>query len=245
MTEVARAGRALPDEVAAELGTQIRSGALAVGSRLPSERELCARYGVSRAVVREALSRLKSEGLVLARAGSGVYVTELDEDLSFRMSPVAPDEQDSFAQILELLVCVEAGAARIAARRRTEADLKRIRRALIGMEYAIVSDELGDNEDFAFHQAITDATHNPHFQSLCRYLESGSRNVIRQARTNTRAHFAPLLDAVQEEHEAIYAALKAGDPDAAAAAAERHLRSAAVRLQTYISDAGGAGPLNE
>ena len=110
---------------------------------------------------------------------------------------------------------------------------KQVRRALIGMEYEIANDRLGDEQDFAFHQAIVEATHNPHFIALSAHLEQGARGLIRQARTNTRTQHTDLIEAVQEEHQAIFDAIKAGDPDAASRAAETHLFNAAQRLDIY------------
>ncbi|NUA26413.1 FadR/GntR family transcriptional regulator [Cupriavidus basilensis] len=224
----------LPDEIARRLIQAIQAGEFAVGDRLPSERLLCEQFSVSRAVVREALSQLKSEGLVAPKAGSGVFVTERSQRQAFRMQDVAIDEKDSLAMVMELLVTIEVAATRFAAMRRTPEDLKRIRRALIGMEYEIANDRLGDEEDFAFHQAIVEATHNPHFQALSEHLEHGARRVIRQARSNTKSHHADMVEAVQEEHKTIYDAIAAGDPERAAQAAETHLRNAAKRLNMYL-----------
>jgi len=224
----------LPDEIARRLSQAISSGEFAVGDRLPSERLLCEQFSVSRAVVREALSQLKSEGLVESKAGSGVFVIERSQRQAFRMQDVAIDEKHSLSMVMELLVTIEVAATRFAAIRRTPEDLKRIRRALIGMEYEIANDRLGDDEDFAFHQAIVDATHNPHFQALSEHLEHGARRLIRQARSNTKSRHADLVEAVQEEHKLIYDAIAAGDPERAAEAAESHLRNAAKRLNMYL-----------
>lgn len=227
--------RLLPDEIARILGQKIASGALAVGDRLPSERNLCAQFSVSRTVVREALSQLKSDGLVAARAGSGVYVTERDSTNAFRFQNFSASDLNELQDAMELLIPIEVAATRIAAERRTAADLKKIKRALIGMEYAIASDRLGDEEDFQFHQTIVAATHNQHYIALCRHLEVNARHIIRQARRNTKANNAELIDAVQDEHKAIYQALEAGDPDRAARAAEDHLKNATKRMRTYLA----------
>lgn len=225
--------RDLPEEIAARLAKRINTGEFALGSRLPSERELSVEYAVSRPVVREALSQLKSYGLVESRAGSGVFVCENPDAHAFRMQNVDIEGTESLAQVMELLLAIEVAATRSAAIHRTDADLKHIRRELLGMEYAIASDELGDEHDFAFHRAIVAATHNPHFVSLSKHLEYGARNVIRQARANTRANLSELLDAVQAEHQAIYQAILDGDADAAGAAAGRHLENAAKRAKLY------------
>ncbi|WP_269466464.1 FadR/GntR family transcriptional regulator [Cupriavidus sp. USMAHM13] len=224
----------LPDEIARRLSQAIQAGEFAVGDRLPSERLLCEQFSVSRAVVREALSQLKSEGLVESKAGSGVFVIERSQRQAFRMQDVAIDEKHSLSMVMELLVTIEVAATRFAAMRRTPEDLKRIRRALVGMEYEIANDRLGDDEDFAFHQAIVDATHNPHFRALSEHLEHGARRLIRQARSNTKSRHADLVEAVQEEHKRIYDAIVAGDAERAAEAAESHLRNAAKRLNMYL-----------
>lgn len=229
-------GRHLPDEIAATINAQVQRGERQPGERLPSERELCELFGVSRSVVREALSQLKSDGIIETRRGSGAYVLERDQRQSFRMQDVAIEERDSLALVMELIVTVEVAATRLSAMRRTPEDLKMIRRALIGMEYEIANDRLGDEQDFAFHQAIVAATHNPHFIALSSHLEQGARRVIRQARTNTRSRHMDMIEAVQEEHEAIFNAIKAGDPDAAARAAENHLKNAAQRLDMYLKN---------
>ncbi|MFA7665238.1 MAG: FadR/GntR family transcriptional regulator [Burkholderiaceae bacterium] len=227
-------GRHLPDEIAATISTQIQRGERLPGERLPSERELCELFGVSRSVVREALSQLKSDGIIGIRRGSGAYVLERDQRQSFRIQDVVIEERGSLTLVMELIVAVEVAATRLAAMRRTPEDLKLIRRALIGMEYEIANDRLGDEQDFAFHQAIVEATHNPHFIALSSHLEQGARRVIRQARTNTKIHHVDLIEAVQEEHQVIFDAIKAGDPDAATLAAETHLKNAAQRLDVYL-----------
>jgi len=226
--------RHLPDEIAAAVNAQVQRGELPPGARLPSERALGEQFGVSRSVVREALSQLKSDGVIEARRGSGAYVLERDQRQSFRMQDVAIDERDSLAQVMELIVTIEVAATRLAAMRRTPEDLKLIRRALIGMEYEIAHDRLGDEQDFAFHQAIVEATHNPHFIALSAHLEQGARRVIRQARTNTKSRHIGMIEAVQEEHQIIFDAIKAGDPNAAALAAQQHLNNAAQRLDMYL-----------
>lgn len=220
--------------VAHWLTQEITQKRLLPGAKLPSEKQLCEQFSVSRSVVREAVSQLKSEGLVSSQQGRGVFVNERGSRQTFRLQTTALDDTESIAQVIELMVTIEAGAARYAALRHTPEDLKRIKRALIGMEYAIANDRLGDEEDFAFHQSIVDATHNPHFITLNEYLEQHVRRLIRQARSNTATYHQNLVEFVQQEHLAIVRAIEARDPVAAALAAETHLRNAAKRLNTYI-----------
>lgn len=224
----------LPDEIAQDLAEKIATGELAIGDRLASQRDLCLQYSVSRAVVREALSQLKSKGLVAVRAGSGAYVTQQDSTNAFRFQRFSVSNRVSLEEAMELLIPIEVAATRIAARRRNADDLKKIKRALIRMEYAVVSDQLGVEEDYLFHRSIVEATHNQHFISLCQHLEASAKNIIRQARTNTKANHANLLEAVQEEHKKIYQALEKGNEVEAALAAKRHIVNAAARIRIYL-----------
>lgn len=218
------------------LQQEIEQNRLTAGSKLPTEKQLCAQFGVSRSVVREAISQLKSDGLVNSRQGLGVFVNERSARQTFRLSATVLDDKESIEHIIELLVAFESAAAQHAALRRTPDDLKKIRRALIGMEYAIAHDKPGDGEDYAFHQAICDATYNPHFIALNEYLEQHVRGLIRKARTNTVTHHQALVTAVQEEHQAIFEAIRRGDAAAAAHAAQTHLQNAARRLDIYLKN---------
>lgn len=213
---------------------EIEQQRLAPDDKLPSEKQLCEQFSVSRSVIREALSQLKSEGLVRSEQGRGVFVTQRETRQSFRLDPTCLDDASDVSDVFELLIAFEVAVARLAALRHTPEDLKRIRQALIGMEYALIHDQLGDIEDYAFHQAIVHATKNPHFIALNQYLEQHIRRLIRKARRNTAQHHQELVELVQEEHRLIMGAIESGDPDAAAAAAETHLRNAASRLNTYL-----------
>lgn len=224
----------LPDEIANKLSRLIQVQKLAPGDRLPSERGLCEQFSVSRPVIREALSRLKSEGLVSIKRGVGVFVTERDPRDAFKIQDIDIDEKISITHVMELISTVEVAATRLAAERRTNEDLKQIRKCLIGMEYAIASDRLGDEEDYEFHQAIVLATHNPYFKTLSQHIEHTARRMIRRLRSNTKTHHTNLIEAVQTEHQTIFNAIQAGDPAAAEQAARKHLENAEKRLVKYL-----------
>lgn len=224
----------LPDEIANKLSRLIQAQKLAPGDRLPSERGLCEQFSVSRPVIREALSRLKSEGLISIKRGVGVFVTERDPRDAFKIQDIDIDEKISITHVMELISTVEVAATRLAAERRTNEDLKQIRKCLIGMEYAIASDRLGDEEDYEFHQAIVLATHNPYFKTLSQHIEHTARRMIRRLRSNTKTHHTNLIKAVQTEHQTIFNAIQAGDPAAAEQAARKHLENAEKRLVKYL-----------
>lgn len=219
-------------ELAEELRDHIESGALGPGDQLPTEREIGDQFGVSRAVVREAIGVLRHDGLVESYRGRGSFVATAPLATTFRMPRADLTDTEEVESLIEFLSANEVAATRLAADRRTKADLAAIRRGLDGMAAAVATGHSGVEEDFRFHEAIFHATHNPFFISFASYLEQRVRGLIRAARENT-ARFARLADKVQEEHRAIFDALSARDAGAAAMAAERHLRNAAERLRLY------------
>ena len=224
----------LSDEIANKLTRLIQAQKLAPGDRLPSERGLCEQFSVSRPVIREALSRLKSEGLISIKRGVGVFVTERDPRGAFKIQDIDIEEKISITHVMELISTIEVAATRLAAARRSNEDLKQIRKCLIGMEYAIASDRLGDEEDYEFHQAIVLATHNPYFKTLSQHIEHTARRMIRRLRSNTKTRHTNLIEAVQTEHQTIFNAIQAGDPAAAEQAARKHLENAEKRLVKYL-----------
>lgn len=234
--EALRRSRGLPDQISGIIAEEIRLGRLKPGDRLPTEQRLCEAYGVSRAVIREAISRLKQDGLLVSQQGRGVFVSAEGTGSSFRLPDANLDDPEELRQILELLIAVEVAATALAAERRSKKDLTAIGRALTSMAAAIEQGESGVDEDMGFHSAIVRASGNVYFQNFTAYLDARVRNLIRAARTNT-ARFDGLAFKVQEEHEAIYRAIEARDVEAARTAAEHHLRNAAARLRLYIGDA--------
>ena len=104
----------LSADIGAALEQRIRSGAYAPGARLPTEMALAAEFGVSRAVVREAVARLKADGLVASRQGSGMSVAARPDSGSFKLAPGTP-AGEALSHIFELRALVETGAAELAA----------------------------------------------------------------------------------------------------------------------------------
>jgi DNA-binding FadR family transcriptional regulator len=226
--------QSLAGEMAEVLRDEIERGVFRPGERLPTEHDLAETFGVSRAVVREAISVLKSDGLVKSFQGRGLFVSETPPAAAFHLQQPNLDDKTELAQILEFLITNEVAATSLAAERCSDSDLARIRRALEAMARAVAMGEPGVDEDVHFHAAIIAATRNPFIIAFSNFLEHRVRNLIRTARTNT-ARFRGLAERVQAEHQAIYDAIAARDPAAARAAAEQHLRNAAVRLQLYRS----------
>ncbi|MEX3932252.1 FadR/GntR family transcriptional regulator [Paraburkholderia phymatum] len=221
--------KALSDTVAQQLLAQIDKGAFARGGKLPTEAVLAHEFGVSRTVIREAISRLKNEGVVEPRQGSGVYVSVHGAIRPLRIDYAEAMEGGSVLQILAVRRAIEAEVASEAAMRRTDADMTAIDAALGKIDEAVAEGRDGVAEDVAFHRAIAAVTGNPYFMKtlafLNQYLEAGT--VVTRRNEALREDFSRQ---VRDEHAAIVAAIRAGDPMAARNAAQTHMYNAARRL---------------
>jgi len=220
----------LSDRLTDMLAQEIRRGAYPVNSRLPTEKFMTEQYGVSRTVVREVISRLKSAGLVETRQGSGTVVLDPSSSDAFRLGQPDEDPARGVLRIIELRRGLEGEMAALAAERRSAQDMLRINRALAAIDRAVEMDGDGVEEDLAFHIAIAHATGNPHYPELLGMLTRALKDAIRVTRGN-EARQAQLADDVRNEHETIRAAIERRDIDAARAAAFHHMQSTARRIQ--------------
>lgn len=216
----------LAEKLATQVRQEIGAGAFKPGDRLPTEREMSESYGVSRAIVREAMGRLKQDGLVVSRQGSGVFVAP-ESPPTFRLR-VAPSDAEDLRRVVELLSAIRSAASAHAARRRTPAQLAAITRWYTAIGRAIQDGQPGEEEDIGFHRAIIDAAGNPLFIEILQFLDARLRHFVRTARTNSRHR--GFAEQVQDEHRVMLDAIAAGDPEAARTAAEQHLSNALKRL---------------
>lgn len=222
-------GAQLSDQVAEVLAAEIRAGRLAVGEKLPTEAALVEQFSVSRTVIREAVSRLKSLGLVDSRQGSGMYVKDagfspLNFDAKFAVS------KQAVIQMVEVRRALEAEVAALAAQRCNRTDVQRIRRSIAALEQAVSAGGDGVDEDVQFHRAIAEAARNPFLISTLEYLGQFLRGATRVTRAN-EARRADFAGQVKDEHETIARAIEAGDPAAARQAAARHMDNAIQRIE--------------
>lgn len=225
-----RMGReTLADRLATLLSGQIEGGTLAPGDRLPTEARLAQLHGVSRSVVREAVHRIKSRGLLTSRQGSGVYVAEPARHRALEFDPTVLDSVDAVGQVLEVRRVLEGETAALAAARATRAQVAALRRALAALDAAAAAGDDGAAEDLAFHRVIGEATGNPQFGRLLGFLEQYLSGGMRGSRGN-EAHRADFMDAVRKAYRQIVDAIAAGDPAAARRAATQHLGHGARRL---------------
>lgn len=220
----------LADQITDALTNQIRDGVYPVNARLPTEKFMTQQYGVSRTVVREAISRLKSEGLVETRQGSGTIVLDPKRSESFRLGWNDSDPARAVLQIIELRRGIEVEMIALAAERRTDADLDQIEGALLAIDEAVRAGRDGVLEDLAFHMAISRATDNPHYTSLLGMLTRAVKDAIKLTRDYDASNH-DLGAEVRSEHHAVFSAIKNQDVTAARAAAFLHMRNTAGRMQ--------------
>jgi GntR family transcriptional repressor for pyruvate dehydrogenase complex len=196
---------------------------------LPTEQELGQEFGVSRTVVREAISRLKSEGLVETRQGAGVFVAQNKLGMPFRIAPNSVDSFEATVEILELRLAVESEAAALAAERANRKQLHAIRDALDAVGGAFERGDDGVDEDLQFHRAIAQATNNSKYVELAEFLERYVRHQIQM--TGGKTARASRMSQTQKEHQKIFEAISARDADGARAAAREHFRKGIERIE--------------
>jgi DNA-binding FadR family transcriptional regulator len=206
----------------------IVAGEFAVNARLPSETDLAQRFGASRPVVREALARLRDDGIVVSRQGSGSYVKRRPDTAVLRFVPVGSiaDIQRCF----EFRVGLEGAAAALAAERRDDDDLMAIQSAFDALESCIRDGKLGVDADEQFHIAIAKATHNDYYVSVQTSLHPHIAVGMNLARNLSLLRTAERLRAVQDEHRAIVDAIAARAADAARTAMQSHIDNARRRM---------------
>ncbi len=224
----ARRPRTLALGLVEALGERIRDGRLAPGDKLPTEAAVMAEFGVSRTVVREAISKLQAAGLVQTRHGVGTFVLASD-GTAFRIAPDQYATLRDVIAVLELRIGVESEAAALAAQRRTEDNLERLRAALAAFGAAVEAGDDAVDADFQFHLEIARATQNTHFSELLASLGTMIIPRARLDRANAEPQRAAYLRRVNAEHEGILDAIAAGDIEAARAAMRTHLANSRER----------------
>jgi len=226
----------LADSVVRQVERLILQGILRPGERLPSERDLSERLGVSRPSLREAIAELEAEGLLVTRAGSGVYVAEvLGSAFSPALTQLFARHSEAVFDYLDFRRDMEGLAAERAARLGSDTDLRVIDALLGKMETAHQKRDPSDEAglDAEFHMAIVEASHNVVMLHLMRAMFGLLREGVfynRQVMFRQKVTREQLLD----QHRAINAAIQARDPAAARAAVESHLAYVETALQDHF-----------
>jgi len=207
-------GAVVTDSVSKQIAERLReailAGKLKVGERLPTEEDLAQRYGVSRASIREALKRLAAQSLIHARRGptGGNFVTDpdparLSESLTSSTTVLVSMGAFEFDEIVEARLEMGGICCRLAAERRTEADLAALRAALDDQKQATLTDEEFCAADIRFHRCIVNASQNGPLRFMMYAVVEAMMPITNMVifRVRERAeiirHHSAILDAVE------------------------------------------------
>lgn len=211
------------------LKERVLAGDLVPGAKLPSESALVEAYGVSRTVVREAVSRLQAEGLAETFQGRGSFVLAVPEPSTFSLESSAIRTHHDVLAMVDFRLGVESEAAALAADRATPERVDDIENALA--DFGASGHEGAVEADFAFHRAVAAATDNRFYVDL---LDSLGPMMIMLPRTQLGEEHsmtdAQHVDRVLREHEQVSAAIRASDAATARAAMRVHLGNTRRRL---------------
>lgn len=229
----------LADRLVAAIRDGIAEGRLAPGEQLPTEGRLCEQYGVSRTVVREAITRLAADGLVTARQGAGVFVNQRPAGSVGAMVDEISGKVSMVLNVLEVRMAVEIESAGLAAQRRSASQEAEILEAYNAFETRLRSGEPTGAADFAFHRAIAAATNNPFYVEILDVL--GRRTIPRDLVTTISSQLlqsAEYQQKLQDEHLAIMSAISDGDADSARDAMRKHLSASRRRYHGLLRQGG-------
>jgi GntR family transcriptional repressor for pyruvate dehydrogenase complex len=235
----------LSERVADELLRAVVSGGLPVGTALPSEGELARRFGVSRLTIREAVQTLYARGVLQARQGAPIVVTDgTARALSSAIALAVSWRSGRFADVLEVRGMLDREIARLAAARRTPADLQAVHNAFERMRGDAADAEAYAEAHADFHTALAAATHN---QGLLTMSVAIRDLLVEAMRLTFPRDGATVVDL--DSHWGIAGAIEAGDAEAALAATQAHLSKADAaygdlthqQVSAIFDARGGAG----
>lgn len=221
-------GTGLVDRVYREILGSIMAGEFAEGDKLPTELALTERFTASRPTIREALSRLRADGITSTRQGSGTFVTRRPDPDLLRFTPL--ETISDVQRCFDFRIVTESGAAALAATMASEADLAEIEQRYRQLDAIIAEQSLGSREDFDFHLAVARATRNQFFVSAIAQMQEQVLVSMTLMRNLSLVKSVERQKLVQAEHEVVLAALKRRDAEAAGAGMRAHLENARNRM---------------
>ena len=235
--------RALSQEVADSLLSDIVRGTYPPGFLLPSESELAEISYTSRATVREAIKNLSSKRVLEVSHGRGTFVanvskwTLLDPLLLLARAKISKDSIELERSFLEVRAIIEVSTARMAATRRSESQLELMLQDLEDMRHAKESKDLPSLviADIAFHQRIMDAAGNPFLAAIFDPFS----DILAMTRYQTSA-FPQIQDHAIEHHQKIYDAMCLASEEEVSEAMTNHMKQIQDDLEKYVKDSEGS-----
>ena len=234
--------RNLAQSVVAAMTAAMQDGSIAPGDKLPTESEIMRLQGVSRTVVREAISHMQAAGLVETRHGIGTFALAPQASQHLGLDPSTVVTMRDVLAILELRISLETEAAGLAAGRRSEPQLRQLRTALDAFQACAAAGGDTVAADVQFHLEIAQASGNRYFYDILHHLGT---NIIPRARVNSAklAQDEPniYMERVNREHEDILNAITRQDAESARAAMRTHLSNSRERLRRAQELNGSVG----
>lgn len=218
----------LSNQVYGQILSQILSGTLMEGAKLPSEKTYCELFSVSRPIVRDALARLAVDGIVDTRQGSGSY---LKHRPSKRLSDfAAPGDLPKLLECIEFRIELEGTSATLAAERRSSSQLEDIATAFDRLKAEAEADFITPESDMAFHLAIAAATGNTFYIDAMKMVHDTTVRLLRVSLGMTKTSTQTRIQQVIDEHTEIYEAIATRDPVLAQASMRLHLARSRQRI---------------
>lgn len=224
------------ENVVAQIQHLVRTKKLCPGDRLPSERELAATLGIGRASVREALRTLDSMGLIEVRSGQGAflrnislnpYLASIRESLSFLLDV----REETLLELWEVRQGLEEQIAPLAAKRRSEEDLQKLRKLTEEMRTQISASEAFVRAGIAFHRTLVEAAGNTVFltlwEAIAGLIEKSQRRIIGMPGQSGEA---------LAKHEALLNAVERRDAEGAREAMREHMKSEGTHLREALEN---------
>ncbi|MBW1981782.1 MAG: FadR family transcriptional regulator [Deltaproteobacteria bacterium] len=216
----------LSEQVADFLAAEIELGSIRPGESLPSEAELSYRFNVSRTVIREALARLKQQGILKSRQGSRTRVAKRSRRI-FKLDFKGRDRATNIATLYELKVLLEGDAAALAAIHCSDKDIEYLESCLQTLKSAMEKGLDGTSANFDFHQTMIEACRNKHLIDLMKYLNERLWDLF--AEEEDQPSNLRLTSSSFEEHVQLFNAISNRAPEQARRALYTHLENAAKR----------------
>lgn len=224
--------RRLAESLVDRFAQRMRSGELQRGEKLPAEVHIMQAEGVSRTVVRDALSRLQAAGLVETRHGVGTFVLDMPAPEGFSVGPATIATLADVLNLLEFRLSLEVEAADMAAERRSPEDLQELKRAFDALLEGPEKSGSTINADFQCHLKIAKASGNVYLIDIMKHLGT---KLIPRTRMNSaytgQSDRRAYLQGINDEHRQIFDAIANSDADAARAAMYLHLNNSRMRLR--------------
>ncbi|MCP1199559.1 FadR/GntR family transcriptional regulator [Notoacmeibacter sp. MSK16QG-6] len=226
-----RKRQTLADQLYGQILEQIIANVLQEGEKLPSENQIAASFGVSRPVVREALRKLRDDGLVEARRGSGTFVRRRPPSRLIDFS--TGQNLGSILRAIEARIAVESETARLAAQRAEPKDLALIEETLEDLASSMEARTPSVEADYAFHRAIALASGNNVLVDMLECARNLIENGIDVAQKLTREGAQIRVEQVAREHQHIFEAIRSRDAEAASMYMSFHLFQARHRITDH------------